>query len=266
MTQESMIGCNTSKEDILRNVSANTTRDLPVLAVASPNNMSLAIVGGGPSLLKFLPIIKRMSWDERANIICVNGSGTALRRWDHTLKIDGVVLADARPEMVSFVDRKLDAVHFVASQCATRVFRELAGKEIIMWHAGYDDDVHDAVRKRMKPSVPYTIVQGAGSGGAKAFAVGWCLGYRDIHMFGFDSCFVGDEHHAYKQPFDDENVHEVKVVEMSGRQWKTTPWMWEQAVNFCKHAWQFGDVKITFHGDGMLPHLWRTKMEEKEAA
>ena len=259
-----MIGCNTSKEDILRNVIANTTRDLPVLAVASPNNMSLAIVGGGPSMRKFLPVIKRMSWDGRANIIGVNGAGQALS--ERNINVDGVVLADARPEMVAFVRIPLPAVYFAASQCHPKVFNALRGSDQIMWHAGYDDDVHDAVRKHMKPSTPYTIVQGAGSGGAKAFAVGWCLGYRDIHMFGFDSCFVDDEHHAYEQPFDDEDFHEVKVVEMQGRKWKTTPWMWEQAVNFCKYAWQFGDVKITFHGDGMLPHLWRTKMEEKEAA
>ena len=120
-----MIGCNTSKEDILRNVIANTTRDLPVLAVASPNNMSLAIVGGGPSMRKFLPVIKRMSWDGRANIIGVNGAGQALS--ERNINVDGVVLADARPEMVAFVRVPLPAVYFAASQCHPKVFNALRG-------------------------------------------------------------------------------------------------------------------------------------------
>jgi hypothetical protein len=81
------------------------------------------------------------------------------------------------------------------------------------------------------------------------------LGYRKIHLYGFDSSYREDTHHAYMQNLNDADF--IVDVLAGDRKFRASPWMVQQAEEFCSLATYLADEGciITVAGDGLLPHL-----------
>ena len=87
-------------------------------------------------------------------------------------------------------------------------------------------------------------------------ALAYVMGYRNLHLFGYDSSY-SDNHHAYEQK---ENDGDVAVdVQVNDRKFKAAPWMIKQAQQFQELARQLADdnTVITVAGDGLLPYIAR---------
>ena len=90
--------------------------------------------------------------------------------------------------------------------------------------------------------------------GTYALTVAFIEGFREIHLFGYDSSYRGEAGHAYEQTQDDE----VIVDAHSGdRKFKAASWIVRQAQDFqgVATALVAAGCTIVVHGDGLLPYM-----------
>jgi uncharacterized Rossmann fold enzyme len=134
------------------------------------------------------------------------------------------------------------------------VLRKLRGKNVVLWHGGFDLDEQLKILERYQYK-PVVVVGGGSTVGLRAILIARHLGYRNIELFGIDSCFEENEHHAYSQPLNDRDGYfNVTVLDKS---YKCATWMYRQALEFqelYKNCVRNG-VKIAAHGNGLIQDL-----------
>jgi hypothetical protein len=83
------------------------------------------------------------------------------------------------------------------------------------------------------------------------------MGYHWFHLFGCDSCLIGDAHHSYAQPENDEEV--ILPVTVGGRVFKCYPWMASQGQEFISLIRMLGsEFELEVYGGGLLRHIVET--------
>lgn len=238
--------CNTSLDDIEANVRSALERGLPEVPRLElyPHQGTLCIIGGGPSLKGCVEEI-RVRQKAGQTIWALNGAAKFLE--ENGIVPDALWMMDARPDNAGFLDRLNDRTeYFIASQCSPVVFDALKGRKVTLWHT-----------ERCQDWIPddATILPGGSTVGLNAIVGGLLFGYRYIHLYGFDSSYSDDVHHAYSQPLNDgEAVYDVHVF---GRSFKAAGWMIQQALDFQALLPQLAlaDATVVAHGDGLLPHI-----------
>lgn len=238
---------NTEEETLSRNIRAAMARGHDVVDVQSPHEKTALLVGGGPSIKGDVENIRQRQKDG-AVIFALNNAGHWLV--SNGIIPDFVVVLDARAHNARFVEGlPQETSLLLASQCAPEVYDAAGTRPVIMWHAPTNGT--SGVVERRK----FTFIIGGMNVGIRAMSLAFILGYRTIHLYGFDSSYADDEAHAYKQPENDNDRLITAVV--SGRQFLTTPWMARQADDFREIAPQMMAAGVTLHvhGDGLLPWL-----------
>ncbi len=239
--------CNTENRKLKANVRSAITRRLDWLDTAEPHDGHAVLVGGGPSIKDKLEEIR---WRRSLNqsIWAMNGSAKFLA--DNGIRPDFYVIADARKEsrwLIQGTNR--DTTHFVASQCDPSVFQALDKQDVVLWHVnspGMADILKDEKDR------PVHLIGGGSTVGLNAMVIAFARGFRKIHLYGFDSSYRDDDHHAYRQ--DLNAADRVIDALFAGRKWKTTAWMAQQVGEFqdlVPGLLNDGCI-ITAHGDGLL--------------
>lgn len=221
-----------------------------------PNNATLCIVGGGPSLAHDLEELKERQ--ENGDVIW------ALNNAFNYLKANGIyphcqVMLDARPENAEFVPDDTKALLLYASQCHEDVFAKARGK-VMVWNSA-TGNILDLMKEFKIRSV---IVQNCTSVGVSALGLAQMFGFRDVHLFGYDSSYTNGHNHAYPQPLNDaERRIEVTV---NGEKFECAPWMATQVEDFKRSAQGYLDIGmvISVHGNGLLPYVARLMTAPKE--
>lgn len=247
-TAELMMVSNVPEAKIIENRDFNSLRGLPELVKQEPHRKVAAIVAGGPSLADDLD---ELEWIE-ADIFSVNGTLNYLNQ--HGLMPTYQVMLDARPENIEFLNGS-NTHYLMCSQVDPSLFDALKGKLVTVWHSA----LPGAKPKPMQ-------IGGATTVGLKAAILAYVLGYREIHLFGFDSCYLEDSHHAYKQPLNDgERVIDVMVDDQT---FKCAPWMAQQANEFVEIAPELVRMgcEIHVHGYGLIPRLANSMQAPRIAA
>lgn len=241
--------CNTEKAGLLNNIKRACERKLPWLDLEPAHDGSAVIVGGGPSLDDTIDAIRwRKSLGQE--IWALNGSADWLR--NRGVVPDYHVCVDARPDNARFFKRADgDTTYLIASQCDTSIFNALDGKDVILWHPN-SDGVAEALDGETRP---VHLIGGGSTVGLCAIVLAYALGYRKIHLHGFDSSYREDTHHAYMQNLNDADF--IVDVLAGDRKFRAAPWMVQQAEEFCSLAQHLADqgCTITVAGDGLLPHM-----------
>jgi hypothetical protein len=239
--------CNTEQEKLVANVRSACARDLTWFdADNEEHDRHVAIIGGGPSVRDMIDeIVWRKSQGQ--DVWVLNNAAQAL---EGKIYVDAQVLLDARPETASFVTDANE--HLVASQCDPAVFDAVERRNVTLWHPNlpWMSDLLKDERAR----VTYTIGGGT-TVGMNALQLAVSRGYRMIHLYGFDSSYRGDDHHAYPQSLND--AQRVTEVLYNGKSYKCSPWMVGQAQEFMElyPAYAADGVTITVHGSGLLPDI-----------
>ncbi len=238
--------CNTENEKLLSQVRSACSRTLRWFAPQDQHDGHVAILGGGPSLLDKIDEIK---WRQRQGqkIWGLNNVATAT-----DVPIDVQVLLDARADNVAFIHEATE--HLVASQCHPDVFDALTGKNVTLWHVntpGIGELLKD------EPDRPAYLIGGGTTVGMNAIALAFSRGYRQIHLYGFDSCCRGDAHHAYAQSLNDGDRHNAVVY--GNKNYICAPWMVGQAQEFMAiiPGYVADGCTITVHGTGLIPDIAR---------
>lgn len=238
-------------EKLEANVRHCLTLNLPHIEKLSDplKNPNAVMVGGGPSLAACLSEIRiRQAHGEK--VFALNGSYRYLE--NNGILADYQVIADPRPENAQFIPEETNAVLLLSSTCDPAVFEKAKGKKVIVWHVG-----HDGMDKIVDPDQTKYVayIAGGSTVGMVGMSIAYAIGYRKLHLFGYDSSYQQDEGHAYPQSL---NAGErVLDIDAYGREFKSSPWMVAQANEFVELAPALIELgcEITTHGDGLLQHM-----------
>lgn len=243
---------NVGEEVFSSNIRAAVARDnLPWLMPFPVNDKKCVIVAGGPSLGDSEQQIRRF-YDGGHTIFAVNN--TAAWLIDRGITPHYHVLLDARASNARFIKFHIDTWYLVASQCAPEVFDAIPYGNTILWHPNIEG-IQEFIGDR-----ECALIGGGTTVGLQAMSIAYTMGYRQMHLVGFDSCYRNDAGHAYAQP---ENDGEPTVdVWLNNRKFKCARWMIRQVEEFRGVLRQLVelDCVVTVGGDGYLQEVVRDMM------
>lgn len=234
--------CNTELAAIRDNIASSSIRDIPWVEQVPAHDLEVLIVAGGPSLLDDIEDI-RTRQAAGAKVFTMNATAKLMR--EHGIVPDMHVVIDARRTNLRFADV---AKTYLASQCHPVLFD--ATRDATLFHIALRD--WDKYIPNDRASM---AVGGGNSVGLYAMSLAYVLGYRTMHLFGFDSSYRDDAHHAYPQIKNDADPRIEAHV--NGRVFSTTHWMVAQVNEFKELASQLSNMgcQITTHGSGLLPFV-----------
>lgn len=236
--------CNTERESISKNIKHALTLPYQWLAPQEPHDGHMVVIGGGPSLKKD---IEEIAERQRRGQLIFATNNTYNWLCDHGITPDCHVMLDAREDNKEFLPKSGKPLCYYASQCHPDV---LVGDNIILWHSFSDGILEEIGNNTGDP-----LVGGGTTVGLKSLALGHILGYRNFHLYGFDSSYTEDQNHAYPQALNDGE--RVLDVEMNGKKYRAAAWMCAQVEQFketSKALVESGAV-VSVHGSGLLPDL-----------
>lgn len=236
--------CNTADEELFANIATNARAHGRWAKSLPAHDGHAIIVGGGPSVRDQLGKIKaRFRHGQR--LFALNGAAGFLNQYG--LVPDYQVMVDARPENVDLIG---DAEQYlIASQCHPLVFHGLP--RVTLWHPAVEGiDAH-----LPEHSDEFALVGGGTTVGLSAMCLAYTLGYRHLHLYGFDSSHRLKAGHAYAQAMNAHD-HLVKVT-VGDRTYTASLAMARQAELFPQVANNLIGLgcEITVEGDGLIQEV-----------
>src|SRR6185369_1964719 len=118
---------------------------------------------------------------------------------DRNYKPSAAIILDARESNARFIERNVSGCRYLlASQCHPKTFENCQDREVYIWHACSAGEPELAILNDYYFSRCHPITLGT-TAGIRAISLLRMLGYTKMEIFGLDSCWLGDEHHAYPQ-------------------------------------------------------------------
>lgn len=249
-------GCNTPADVTRSQLIENVERDIPWLELEPLKDRPLVIVAGGPSLKERWFEIESHGGD----ILALNNAYNFLL--DKGIDPDYFMLLDARADNVDFLRSPCKKTrHYIAAQCHPCVFDALTGYDTRLFLTILPDTL-ELTAHINKPK--HRIAGAVGTVGIKALPLAYALGYRELHLYGYDSSYRNSEHHAFVQKLNDTS--KVIDVYLNGKRYVTTPTLAHQVSEFCEFAAGMTRMgfDINLHCDGLLPDMVTFSNQEGE--
>lgn len=208
--------------------------DLPECGLGRFNRA--ALVSGGPSAIEQIDLIRKFE-----HVIACGSAGDWLI--GQGIVPTYCVIFDPSADHARFYKEQMRGVtYLVASTCDPSVFDHLAGCDVRIWHP-FDD----------LPSELYDNEPRVGGGSTvtlRAIALAHVMGFRELHMFGFDSCYIGGFEHGYPYQQDRPGVLQVNF---GGRLFTVTPQLLQQAHEFMRmYQDHQHEIACKVYGEGLI--------------
>jgi 6-hydroxymethylpterin diphosphokinase MptE-like protein len=267
---------NTERTIIASHIEAAIRRGHPQVRGEPLKPERVALVASGPSLRDTIDELREAVFDG-AKVVTVNGA----YHWAiaHNFRPSAQIVLDARESTARFLDPPVARCKYLlASQCHPATWDAVDGRpDVWIWHAVDRDSPHAAILDQYYTHADFwQPIIGGTTVGVRAILLLRSLGYVRFDVFGMDSCYLGDAHHAFDQP---ENAAERRYrvkTHPSGRddlvqQFDCAPWHIKQIEDFMQMIRVFGDqVLLNIHGRGVLAHILQTDaaivVEQEEEA
>ena len=248
---------NTSDDEIRRNIRDNSALPLEWLDSVAPHDGVAVMVGGGASIEDEIEAIRSIN----GTVFAMNGASLWCQR--NGIEVDYQCILDAKEETIELIDHDAKA-HLFASQVNPKLMKSVASP--IVWQCNTGDIEKDFPQERLDRG-GYALVSGGSAVGNSATTAVFALGFREFHIFGFDSCHKEGRSHAYDQPMN-KHIPNVKV-NWGGESYTASVAMKRHAEDFqiTSQALKQLGCKFTVHGDGLLQSMYRTtakNMSEQE--
>lgn len=242
--------CNTPEDVLHENIRANSRLPRRWLKSAPAHEDVAVLVGSGPSLRDTLEDVRR-HWDEGHAIFAMNGAAGFVH--ENGIDPNYQVIIDPREETKQLIAHA--HIHLVASQCHPAVFARLP--KAILYHLQIEGIEGDLPEDHPE----HALIGGAASVGNTACVLAYALGYRTLHLYGYDSSHRDTGSHAFRQPMNDGEP--CCTVRWNGRDYRTSLTMKLQAEKAQEtlRALEHAGCKVSVHGDGLLPDMWNTPPE-----
>ncbi len=241
---------NTTDEQIEKNIRANSVRDLEWIGQAKPHDGVAVIVGGGPSVADCLEQIRDLNYG-----FVFAGNAASKFLYDNDIPVTYQVVGDAKPESSTLVD-DWASVRLIASQVdPSTLDRSIECGETVLWHLNAEN-IEDMFPPQRVKRGGYSLINGSSTVGDFMVRLAYVMGYREMHIFGFDSCHREGKSHAYSQPMNDSMP--CTAVEWGGRSFYCSLAMKAQAESFQVTARKLEkECKLHIYGDGLLQAMYR---------
>ena len=246
-----LVVCNTTDELVEKNIRENSSKDLKWLASEKEHLGTAVLVGGGPSIEDHIDDIRDMQ-KSGATIFAMNAASQWCRQND--IEVDYQCIADAKEESSGLVDPHANH-HIIGSQVHAKTMD--AVNDPIVWHLGIANIESMLPEEKVKKG-GYVILGGGAAVGNSSMCVAYAMGFRDLHVFGFDSCHKDGKSHAYTQMMN--VVIPTMKTKWGGRKFTCSVAMKAQAEKFqftAKHLKDAG-CHINVYGDGLLQTMYNT--------
>ena len=247
---------NTDPEQVLKNIRTNVSCGKWQESVPhDTQDTEIMMLCGGPSLIDFEDEIIKLRAEGMPLVTCNGTYNWAIERG---MKPSLQMILDARAFNKRFLRPVIDGCkYFIASQCDPELFQDMPEDRTYLWHCTGSEEAArelDSLYENFWFPIP---------GGSTVTLRGLCLlrmlGFHKIHMYGFDSCYRDDKHHAYPQPENEYNYRRVIPVSVGGRVFQCDPWMLCQAQEWMQMVGLFGDeIDLNVKGDGLIAHIINT--------
>lgn len=254
--------CNTDAERLHDNVRLALKRGIPAIEPIEPHGRVAVICGGGPSLAGLSREVGMWQLARGADVFALNGACGHLN--DIGVLPTFQIILDPRVENTKL--KGMARSYLLASQCAPEMFEAVAGYGTTDEYAGDPIDIglfHSA--GSAAGIATGTLIGGDITVGLSALNLVYTLGYRELHLYGYDSSCADDDgrHHAYRQDQTPQEERRIKVKVRDEndvwREFTTSMCMAKQAELFPKAAELLinAGASIAVHGDGLIPTIWR---------
>lgn len=240
-------------EDVLeRNVKANMAKNWPRFHERAdygrPNKRPLAICAGGPSLTRFLG---KIYGDFTDVMVCGSAHDFVVANGiDPTYSVQ----LDGHPVCAEFFKMHVPGIQYLmASQCDPVMFDGLDRSQVSMWHcAGPTANFNEPA------------IGGGCTTTLRAINLAIMLGYHDLHMFGFDSCFEDvTAQHAYEYEEWGSNLTQFFVNVDGGKPFKSNALFLAQAQQFQEMCRNFGHMfEPHVYGDGLIAEMIKVGLKK----
>jgi hypothetical protein len=178
-----------------------------------------------------------------------------------------VILLDPRAHVADFIDDiHKDSIVFVASMVDHTVTEKLLERKlkIIGYHVAVGAHEEDFVRNGD------CLIVGGSATATRGITVLEGLGFRNMELFGYDCSYQAKPDLQEKKDNGTLKYEEVTLeVETYGKEkLKRTFWtegqFLAQLQEFRNYYFVREGLNLNFHGDGMIPWIWRNKNYHKQ--
>lgn len=264
-TDECRVNC--SDEVIRDQVKENIRRGLPQARPYQPNDLTIALIAGGPSLEDTEAELREVI-AAGGKVVTMNGA----YQWciDRGIRVSVQIVVDAREFCTRFVETPVrNCQYFLASQVHPKAFELCRDREVTIWHVVSTGEAELEILREYYFNHLAPVTLGT-TVAIRTISLLTMLGFRKFEIFGLDSCVLGDAHHAYKQAENDgEPIVPVWIKPPEGhaarQRFLCTPWMAKQAQDFIELTQERGELfDINVHGPGLIATMIETGAELTE--
>jgi hypothetical protein len=165
-------------------------------------------------------------------------------------------MVDSRPHNKRFVEPvRDDCYYFIASGCDPSVFEDLPKDRTFYWHVYPSKDAISLIEDTYPE---YVMCSGGSTVVLRAIVLMRILGFKKQILYGFDSCYIDNKHHAYEQKENDIDPRNIKVM-LNDRTFECQPWMALQATEFAAMVERAGEeFSLTVKGNGLMAYILET--------
>lgn len=242
-------GCATESE-MNANFFATLERGyVPINSLLGQSQGSCAIVGSGPTIAQ---THKHLTGD----VLAINSAIGYLL--DKGITPKWAMIWDAAQICEQFAVPHPEITYLVASRCHPAVFKRLKGCNVVVWHAAGDNNILALMNRPdviAKQPCEEPLINGGTAGVTRAIFLATALGYKDVHIYGGDSCYSGDATHVNGSLVKEKDVI-VAIGENPPLFFRTTP-EWCAQVSEYRSIFTIlrccgPNVALSVYGDSML--------------
>lgn len=233
--------------EFLPRVQAVATMGLPNLKVAPPHGRRIALVASGPSLNAHLDEVLAFDGD----IMSMNATHGLLLQHGRVPTYHASI--DTRERVADYVKGAVPGcTYLIAGSSHPSIWEHVRGCDTAVWYHKGDPASFQWLLENVEN---FTALESGCTVGVNAMTLAYMLGYREIHLFGYD----GSWSDAGRSHFNDDPYakHRIRTL-VAGREFVLDKWMVGQADDFqvVLSLLTREGCTITPHGDGLLPWLW----------
>ena len=260
------LAANPPDEQLQNNVRINAIKYPKWLQVKESHRRPAVILGGGASIGDHIDEIKELQ-KSGAAIFALNGASIWAQKQsierDYQVVIDSIPrdwVVDVKGETEGLIDKEAKA-HLFASRCSPDTLNQ--APSLTMFHLRMENpEIEELLPSDRVKKGGYVVVGGGATIGITALCVAFSQGYREFHVFGYDSSHRDGKEHAYSQPgLDGEGGYhpdKLLTVQHAGREFITTFQMSKQPSSFMEYTKLLKADGCTFqvYGDGLLQAVY----------
>ena len=289
-----------SDEEALNNIRASVNYDHPILAPQPVRQGSAIFVAGGPTLLQFLPEIRRRA-DAGEYVFTSNNTHDWLV--ERGVKLRACLLLDPKERVKDYVKLVQPDTAYLISNCVNpKVWEAMAERGAkmmkVMVAYGIQNEADQKLMNDLYPNIPAKYYLPGGTMTAlRAMPLAGMLGFRKLELYGFDSCFSAQEPRLiyegteeFRSARTDHTIYQdekgrfiidepddggffyaykksrrenVKIVEYKGRRFLSSQVFVHQAMQIEKWYDRLeAQLEIVIHGDSLSAHVLETHKRE----